>query len=182
MRSKASKNAFLETLDATALENFLESQGTDDDIDNVSDLVLAKIDQNCPEDPCQQLRRENTNTLTALEQKNTELTKSSDKRKENAQWWLKKFAKSWASFKDIPDKIRDATMDPQKVEKLEKQCHAKIEYSRKRGFISDEQAQSLKDKVSQKLNENEGIAGLQSSFKDVSAGVSKGTIHTLQIS
>ena len=173
MRSPKSKNEFLSTLDGTTIEYLLQSCGTEDDIENLSEDVLAKIDENCPAEPCQALRRDAENTLAEIEKKSAAMEKASEKRRDETVKYMKKMADAATSLQGIPDLIRDATMDP---EKLESQCHANIDYIRSKGLISDEQATRMRKEVSQKLDSSQGISGLQSSFKDVSAGLKKGKL------
>ena len=140
MRSAASKNDYLLSFDdGEKVEEILAECGT---VDELSDELVAKIDENCL-DKCQDLQRQAKNNLLEFVYEDTILSLESEKQSNTLIDQLTTFSEAITLLAEIPQLFLDAS-DP---DALIDSSKLKISLAYSDGLLSDTQVAQLNEQV-----------------------------------
>ena len=140
MRSAASKNDYLLSFDdGEKVEEILAECGS---VDELSDELVAKIDENCL-DRCQDLQREAKNNILEFIYEDTILSLESEKQSDALIEQLTTFSEAITLLAEIPQQFLDAS-DP---DALIDSSKLKISLAYSDGLLSDTQVAQLNEQV-----------------------------------
>ena len=139
MRSTASKDEYLLSLDAEEAEEILAECGT---VDELSDELVAKIDENCL-DECQDLKRQAQNNLLEFIYEDTILSLESEKQSDALIEQLTTFSEAITLLAEIPQQFLDAS----EPDALIDSSKVKISLAYSDGLLSDTQVAQLNEQV-----------------------------------
>jgi hypothetical protein len=139
MRSTASKDEYLLSLDAEEAEETLAECGT---VDELSDELVAKIDENCL-DECQDLKRQAQNNLLEFIYEDTILSLESEKQSDALIDQLTTFSEAITLLAEIPQLFLDAS----EPEALIDSSKLKISLAYSDGLLSDTQVAQLNEQI-----------------------------------
>ena len=141
MRSAASKDAYLLSLnDAEKMEEITAE--CEMDVDELSDAVVAKINENCL-DECQDLQRQGYNDLYEMINADKIISLESEKRSGEVIKTLTTWSQAITLLHDVPQQIREAA-DPTA---LIASSTTKIANALENGLISQAQHDQMKAQV-----------------------------------
>ena len=140
MRSAASKNDYLLSFDdGEKVEEILAECGS---VDELSDELVAKIDENCL-DSCQDLQRQAKNNILEFIYEDTILSLESEKQSDALIDQLTTFSEAITLLAEIPQLFLDAS----EPEALIDSSKLKISLAYSDGLLSDTQVAQLNEQV-----------------------------------
>ena len=165
MRSAASKNDYLLSLDAEEAEEVLAECGT---VDELSDELIAKIYENC-DDECQDLQRQAQNNLKEFLHEDLILSLESEKKSDELITQLTTFSEAITLLQEIPQQFREAS-DP---EALIDSSKLKIESAFENGLITETQMTQMRNEVDASFAFNPAVT---TTYSEILSNVKKGIL------
>ena len=165
MRSAASKNDYLLSLDAEEAEEVLAECGT---VDELSDELIAKIYENC-DDECQDLQRQAQNNLKEFLHEDLIISLESEKKSAELIKQLTTFSDAITLLHEIPQQFRESS-DPEALIDSSKQ---KIESAFSNGLITESQRNQMTKEVEDSFTFNPIYT---TSYEEILFNVKKGEL------
>ena len=165
MRSAASKDDYLLSLDAKEAEEILAECGT---VDELSDELVAKIGENCL-DECQDLQRQAANDLLEFVYQDTILSLDSEKKSDELIKQLTTFSQAITELAEIPQQLRELS-NPEALIDSSKLKIASVFYD---GLITEAQMTQMMKEVEQSFAFNPVIT---TTYEEILFNVKKGEL------